>query len=893
MKALAAGWRRYVRLWRRTPADEIDDELAFHLQMRTDEYLAAGLPPEDARGEALRRLGDLEAARQTCRQIASRRSVRMRRREWRLGLLQDVRYAARSLRRTPGLTLAILLTLTLGVGANSAIFTVVNGVLLRPLPFARPDRLVTVYDVFPGLDLPHSHLSEPELLDLEALPALGGVTGYRDTRRTITGTGEPERVQALLVTDNFSRVLGAPPALGRFFDRGEDRPGAPAVVVLGDGLWRGRLGGDRGVIGRTLMLDGVPHTILGVMPRGFGFQGATLFLPAAIDRGAPEARTSHYLEAVARLRDGVSVAAARDQLRSLALRLTHDFPDAYPANMGFALGLEPTTDAIVGSARPALLTLLAAVATLLLVACANVANLLLVRAESRRRELAVRSALGAGRGRLVRQLLAEGLLLALGGGALGLLAAALGVPALLAMSPDSLPRHADIAIDRVVCGGTLLLALATGLVFGLVPALQATGSRLYATLKEGGERGGGGTRAHGRLRRALVAVEVALAVVLVVGASLLLQSFWHLRQVEVGFRSDHVLTLDLALPESRYADTASVVGFYTALEERLAGLPGVVQVGAVSHLPLTGMVGNWDVEVEGHPVRPGDPAPSPNVNMATPGYYRALRIPLERGRSFLPSDDGRAPPVAVVNGTMARRLWPGEDPVGRRFKVVGDSTPWMTVIGVAHDTRSWGLTTEPRAEYTLPAYQLPTTLRTVRRSLTVVIRTAGDPLAQAAPARREIAALDRDLAVSNLRTLDQVVTDSIGQRRFTMLLLGLFGAVALALAVIGIYGVTAYGVAQRTREMGIRLALGAAPAAVRSLVLGEGMRLALVGLGGGMALALVGGRALSSQLYGVGSADPATYLGLAAVLLLVAAVATYLPARRATRVHPAITLRAE
>jgi len=715
VKALAAGWRRYVRLWRRNPADEIDDELAFHLEMRTEEYLAAGLPPEQAREEARRRLGDLDAPRRDCRRIAARRGVRVRRREWRRGLLQDIRYATRSLRRTPGLTLAILLTLTLGVGANSAIFTVVNGVLLRPLPFAAPERLVTAYGVFPGLDLPHSHLSEPELLDLEALPALGGVAGYRGTRRTITGTGKPERIPSLLATDNFARVLGVTPALGRFFTRDEDRPGGPGVVVLSDSLWRGRFSSDPGVIGRTLLLDGVPHTILGVMPRGFAFQDAALFLPAAIDRAAPQPRTAHYLESVARLRDGVTLSAALAQLHTLVLRLNHDFPDAYPANMGFTLGLEGITDSIVGPARPGLLTLLAAVGTLLLVACANVANLLLVRAESRRRELAVRNVLGAGRARLVRQLLLEGLLLALAGGGLGLLAAGLGVPALLAISPASLPRHADIAIDRVVCGVTLLLALGTGLVFGLAPALQLTGAQLQTALKESGDRGG--TRAHGRVRRGLVALEVALAMALVIGASLLLQSFWRLRQVEVGFTPEHVLTFDLALPESRYSDTAKVLGFYSSLEERLAGMPGVLQVGAVSHLPLTGMVGNWDIEVEGHPVGPGDPAPSPSINMATPGYFRTLRIPLERGRSFVPADDERSTQVAIVNGTMARTLWPGVDPIGRRFKVIGDSTAWLTIVGVAHDTRSWGLTAEPRPEYTLPFYQLPTALRVVRRSM--------------------------------------------------------------------------------------------------------------------------------------------------------------------------------
>ena len=890
MSRPAAGWRRYVQIWRRPADDEIDDELAFHLQMRTEEYVAAGMPPQQAREEAHRRLGDLDAARRSCRAIAGRRDARLRRREWRLGLGQDLRFAARSLRRTPGLTLAIVLTLALGIGANSAIFSVVNGVLLRPLPFAEPDRLVTVFDIYLGLDLPHSALSEPELLDVERLPGFSAVAGYRAARRTLTGAGDPERLPALLVTGNFAQVLGVAPARGRFIAADEAGPGGPAVAVLSDGLWRRRFAADPAVVGRSVQLDGVPTTVVGIMPRGFVFEGAELFVPALIDRAAPAPRTAHYLSAVARLRPGATLEAARAQAASLTRLLIADNPDAYSAG-GFSFGLEPATDTVVGSARPALLTLLGAVALLLVVACANVANLLLVRAESRRRELAVRSALGAGRGRLVRQFLAEGVLLALGGGGLGLALAWAGVPALLALSPASLPRHENIAVDPVVAGVTLALALATGLVFGLAPALQATGVHAGVVLREGGGRGG--TRARGWVRRGLVAVEVALAVVLVAGAGLLLRSFWHLQQIEVGFRPDHVLALDLALPESRYTDTASVVGFYRTLEERLRTLPGVAAVGGTSVVPLSGAAGNWDIEIEGRPQRPGDPAPSPNVNMATPGYYRALRIPMARGRAFDETDDERAPPVAVVNETMARTLWPGEDPVGRRFRVVGDSTEWMTVVGVAGDTRSWGLATAPRAEYTLPVYQLPTALRAVRRSLTMLIRSAGDPLAQTAPAREIVAALDRDLAVANVRTLDQVVADSVGERRLTLLLLGLFGGVALLLALVGIYGVTAYGVSQRTREMGIRLALGAAPGAVRWLVLGEGLRLALLGLGAGLVLALGGARVIRSQLYGVGSADPTTYLALSTVLLLVAAAASWIPARRATRVDPAITLRAE
>jgi putative ABC transport system permease protein len=888
---LPRGWRRYFSIGKANLPADVEEELSFHLEMRIQEYLAAGLDPRAAQAEALRRFGDVEEVRRACRRIDQRQETRSRRREWRLGLFQDLGYAVRSLLRTPGLTLAILLTLALGIGANTAIFTVVNGVLLRALPFAAPDRLMSVYDVFTGLDLPYSRLSEPELIDLEGVPAFAMVAGHRETRRTLTGAGEPERLSVLLTTATFARVLGAPPPLGRYFGSDEDRPGAPAVAVLEHTCWLRRFAGDSSVIGRPIMLNGVPHTVIGVMPRGFAFGKAELFVPLALDRESPQDRTGHYLYAIARLRNGVGPTAAGTQLRTLVDRLKRDFPEAYPANMGFSLAIEPVADTMVGAVRPALLILLGAVGLLLLVACANVANLLLVRAEGRRRELAVRSALGAGRARLVRQLLTEGVVLALAGGVLGLLLAAVGVPALLAIAPESLPRHEGIAIDRVVCAVTFGLAVMTGIMFGLVPALQATRLDLQSSLKDGGHQGG--VRARGRLRHTLVVAEVALAVVLVVGASLLMQSFWRLRQTDLGFRADGVLTLDLSLPERRYSDTTHVVGFYSALFERLRSLAGVSAVGAIANLPLSGTSGNWDIEIEGRRLAPGEPAPSPNVNMASPGYYAALRVPLIRGRALAPTDDERAPPVAVINQTMARRLWPGTDPVGRRFKVFADSTPWMTIVGVSRDIRSWGLTSEPRMEYTMPLSQLPVTLRMVRRSVTVVLRTAGDPLALAGPARREIAALDRDLAVANLRSLEQVVSDSVGQRRFTMLLLVLFGGVALALAVIGIYGVTAYGVAQRSREMGIRLALGAGPGAVRRLVVRQGMGLAVVGVSVGLLLAVIGTRALRSQLYGVRSTDPVTYLVLSALLLLVALLATDLPARRATRVDPLVTLRAE
>jgi predicted permease len=628
------------------------------------------------------------------------------------------------------------------------------------------------------------------------------------------------------------------------------------------------------------------------MPRGFTFQDAQLFVPLAIDRAAPQARTSHYLTALGRLRPHATRADATRDIDALVRRLLVDETDAYPANMGFSMVVEPLTDTIVGAVRPALLILLGAVGLLLVVACANVANLLLVRAEGRRRELALRSALGAGRGRLIRQLLTESMLLSLVGGALGLALAAVGVPALLALDSTGLPRQDGVSIDATVCAVTVALSMLTGIAFGLAPALQTLGEDLQAGLKDGitGRSG----RKRGLLRRAFVVVEVSLAVVLVAGAALLIQTFMRLRNVDVGFRPDHILTLDLSLPETQYADSMKVVAFYDELMRDLAALPGVTAAGAGSILPLSGGHGNWDVEVEGRPTRPGDPAPSPGINIATPGYYAAMRIPLARGRVLAESDDVRSMPVAVINETMARSLWKGEEALGRRFRILGDSLPvWITVVGITRDVRTWGIAGEVRAEYTLAHRQMPAIVGPGRRGMSVVLRTSGNPLDLAGPVRREIAALDPDLAISNLRTMDRVVSDSLSRPRFTMLLLVLFGITALVLAAVGVYGVMAHGVAQRAREIGIRLALGAEPRRLRGQIVGEGLAMAVVGLGIGIALALAGGRLLASQLYGVDPTDPPTYLAISLLLLGVAFLATWQPARRATRVDPLGALRAE
>lgn len=883
-------WRRLLRIGRGDVEREVDDEIAFHLDMRAEELTARGLPPERARAEALRRFGDIEAAARRCREAAVRRERRVRRRE-RVGAAgQDLRFAFRTLRRTPGLTVAIVLTLALGIGGGTAVFSVVHGVLLRPLPYAEPERLVELRTGFPGLGQPHAHYSEPELADLAAVRSLAGVAAHRATYLAVGRPGEPERVPALFATADLARVLGVAPALGRFYGPDEDRPGSDGVAVLTDGFWRRRFGADPAAVGRQVSVNGVERTIVGVMPRGFGFQDADIIVPAAIDVADPGPRGAHYLDVVARLASGATLEGAEAELDALAARLRRDHSESYPEEMGFGLAAEPLLHAIVGRARPVLLILLGAVGLLLLAASANVATLLLLRAEGRRRELAIRSAMGAGRARIARQLLAESMLLAAAGGALGFLLAWAGVPSLVAVNPAGLPRPEDISVNGTVALVSLLLVVGTGLAFGLAPAL-AVSRPDAAALRDSGRAGD--LRGRGS-RNALVVAELAVAVVLLSGAALLVRSYRHLNAVNVGFDGEGVLAFDLSLPAARYPDSLQVVRTYDLLLDRLGGLSGVRSAAAVVLLPLTDRASNWDIELEGRPMRPGDMAPSPGVNTVSSAYHGTLGVPIQRGRGFAPSDGERSPPVAIVNRTMARAYWPGENAVGRRFRIRGDSlAPWVTVIGVAGDVKSWGIAAPTRAEFTLLHRQLPVLSGFAARSMTVLLRTGGDPMALAEPARRQVRALDPELAVSNPRTVRDVVRRALAQPRFTVLVLGAFAALALALATVGLYGLVAHGVARRGHELGVRLALGAAPAAVRRMVLWHALRLSLVGVGLGLALALHGERLLQGQLFGISPGDPGTHAAIVAFLVLASILAAWLPARRATAADPMVVLRSD
>ncbi|HEX5725049.1 MAG TPA: ABC transporter permease [Longimicrobiaceae bacterium] len=810
-------------------------------------------------------------------------------------LLQDLRYALRTLRRSPGFAAVAVLTLALGIGANTAIFSVLQAVLLRPLPFADADRLMVFWNQYAGGGPQKGAISPSEFADYRrSLRAFESTAAVTDWNANLTGRGEPERVQGFIVSPNLFDVLGVRPALGRAFAPGEGVEGNREVAVLSHALWQRSFGADPAVVGTTVRLNGNTYTVVGVMPPEVRFPDAPgLLFPERADLWVPRAwesfadeRGNQYLRVVGRLREGGTAEGAAAELRALAARFQAEYPESYPVASGWRPVAIPLREEYVGQVRPALLVLAGAVGLVLLIACANVANLLLARSAARRREIAVRSAVGAARGRLVRQLLTESLVLALAGAVAGVALASWGVAVLARVGPRSIPRLEETTVDLRVAGFALAASLLTAALFGLVPALQLArpaAAVLGAAGRASPDRG------RRRLRSFLVAAQVALAVVVLVGAGLLLRSFARLQGTDPGFDPRGVLTFQVSLPPLRYDSLDQRVAVWDEVLGRVAALPGVRAAGGVNPLPLSGDAWSASFMVEGQPVPPGGEYPHAEYAAVSPDYFRAMGISLHAGRAFTGADRAGAPAVAVVDERLARRYWPGEDPVGKRLSLAGQpDTVFTEVVGVVEHVRAVGLHQEGEPQVYVPLLQ-----RSNRSAYMAVSAPRGDPLRLAAAIRAEVRRADPELPIAKVATMEQVLARATADRQFSLVVLAVFAAAALLLAAVGIYGVASYLVAQRTREIGIRMALGARGADVLRLVAGEGLAVVAAGIVAGTVGALAFARLLSGLLYGLTATDPLTYLGVALLLGAVATAALLLPARRASRVDPVVALRAE
>jgi predicted permease len=809
-------------------------------------------------------------------------------------LVQDLRYALRLLRKTPAFTAVAVLALALGIGANTAIFSVVDAVLLRPLPYENPDHLVKIWTQFVGIGLPNNQnwISAPEFVDFRTLSkSFSHIAAISDDSFNIAAGGLPERVEGAEVSSSFFPLLGVQAKLGRVFLPEEEQPGRDNVALLSEGLWRRRFGADPNLVGRKLTINGRSFQVVGILPRGFQYPAdAELWAPLAFsnDDLSPGNRGSHGLQVLARVKPELSLALARSDMNAVARRMVEMHPEYPYQQYRFGLIVTPLLEEMVGNVKTALWILMGAVGFVLLIACANVANLLLARASAREREIAIRTAMGAGRARLARQLLTESVILGLLGGVAGLVLAAWGLGVLATISAASFPRVADARLDGGVLAFTMLISIGTGLLFGLAPIFQV--SRVtHESLKEGG-RGSTAGRASQSLRRTLVVAEIALSLVLLAASGLLLKSFLRLMEVDPGFRPDGVLTMRIALPDAKYPQPPRIRAFYREVAERVSKLPGVEAAGLVSALPLSGSGSSGTITVDSRAVSGNDASPEADLRPATPGYFKAMGISLVGGRYFDERDTGTAAPVAIIDETMARTYWPNEDAVGKRLKR-GDAqstNPWMTIVGVVRHVRYRTLEEYSRVTLYWPHAQDP------RSSMSLAIRTSSpDPYTLAATVQREILAVDPDQPVYKVRTMPELMADSVARRRLAMLLLAIFAGAALALAAVGIYGVMSYSVQQRAHEMGIRMALGASRANVLQLVLGQCLSLTLVGVALGLAGSLIMAGLISSLLYHVKSRDPVTFALVALVLTVVALMASYLPARRATKVDPVVSLRYE
>jgi putative ABC transport system permease protein len=877
--------------------NDIVEELSQHLEDEYERVLSGGASEEEARLATLEELNNPDLLgkelKRTERRVPQNPVVLGGESKTNMiaDLGQDLRYGLRMLMRSPAFTCIAVLALALGIGANTAIFSVVNAVLLQPLPFKNPEQLVIIWENATHLGFPKNTPSPANFLDWQRQSTVfSGMAAMAQKNFNLTGSGEPERLDGRRVSANLFDVLGVQPRLGRGFLPQEDKPGT-RVVLLSDGLWQRRFGADPRVIGQAVNLNGESYTVIGVMPPAIQLPGYDnwrdqLWVPIAFSNEEAQQRGNHFLEVIARMKPGVTLQQARAEMDTIAAQLAKQYPQE---NLRIGAVVNQLREEVVGDIRPALLVLLGAVGFVLLIACANVANLLLARAAVRQKEIALRLALGANRSRLTRQFLTESMLLALLGGAVGLLFAFGGLDVLKRFIPDGISQVDSITIDARVLGFTAIIALVTGFVFGLAPAAQASNFSLNETLKEGGRDAASGGKGV-RLRGLLVIAEVAVSFVLLIGAGLLINSFLHLRNLDPGFRADHLLTAKIEMSEVKYPDKEHRIPFLDGVLRGVRALPGVQSVAIASNLPLTYNGDSTYIGVEGIPDPPPDQQMDVIYRAVGPGYFSTMGIPLLQGRDFTDQDTTETSYKVVVSEKLAQHFWPGKNPIGKRLKT-GSTTsdaPWREVIGVVKDVRQNDFLAQPKMEIYLSYRQLQ-----VMAPNALVVRTTVDPLSLASGVRSAVWAVDKDQPVSDIDAMEHIVAGAVARQRFSTILLAIFAAIALVLAAVGIYGVMSYSVAQRTREIGIRMALGAQRSEVLRMTVMQGLKLVGLGLVIGLIAAFLLTRVMASLLFGISATDPLTFLGISIVLLAVAILASFIPALRATKVDPMIALRAQ